>query len=44
MNIVLAVCQTDQNQDYCLSILYRIITNMKELVDPFVQDVYKYAL
>ena len=44
MNIILAVCQTDPNQDYCLSMLYKIITNMKELVDPFVGDIYKYAL
>lgn len=44
MNIVLAVCQTDPNQDYCLSLLYKIITNMNELVDPFVGYIYKYAL
>lgn len=44
MNIVMAVCQTDPNHDYCLSILYKIITNLKELVDPFVGEVFRYAL
>ena len=44
MNVVLAVCQVERNKDYCLSLLYKVIVNLKELVDPFVNDVYRYVL
>lgn len=27
-----------------MSLLYKVIVNLKEMVDPFVGDIYKYVL
>lgn len=44
MNIIMAICTTDSNEEYCLALLYRVVTTLRELVDPFVHDIFKYAL
>lgn len=42
MNIILAICST--GGDYSLAILYRIVNNLKELIEPFAENIMRYAI
>jgi hypothetical protein len=50
MDIVLAftgrimIQASESKENYCLALVYRVIISFKELVEPFVYDIYKYVL